>query len=85
MLRTVELLRLHAASTGSLPATLEEIRVAPIPENPETGRPFVYVLKDGVGIITAIASDTHPPGAPAGEKDTRPPLSEMRVTLRPKP
>ncbi len=84
MLRTVELLRLHAASTGSLPATLEEIRVAPIPENPETGRPFDYVLKDGVGIITAIASDTHPPGAPAGEKDTRPPLSEMRVTLRPK-
>lgn len=45
MLRTIEAIRLHVGQTGKLPASLAEVKAAPIPEqDPITGRPFVYRL-----------------------------------------
>lgn len=51
-LRIVEALRWHAAEHGGqLPASLAEIRVAPIPPDPLTGKPFEYTVRDGVGAL----------------------------------
>ena len=36
---------MHAAATGKLPATLDEVRVVPIPLDPATGGPFSYKLE----------------------------------------
>lgn len=41
-LMVVEAIRMHAAQTGKLPQTLEEIKVVPIPVNPVTGKSFSY-------------------------------------------
>lgn len=41
-LMVVEAIRMHAAQTGKLPQTLEEIKVVPIPVNPVTGKAFSY-------------------------------------------
>lgn len=41
ILRTVELIRLHASENGgALPATLNDIKVAPLPIDPTTGKTF---------------------------------------------
>jgi hypothetical protein len=51
-LRIVEALRWHAAEHGGqLPGSLAEIRVAPIPLDPLTGKPFDYAVRDGVGVL----------------------------------
>ncbi len=42
-LRTLEAIRLYAAQEGKLPERLEDISMAPILDNPVTGRPFDYV------------------------------------------
>ena len=45
-LRTIEAIRLHAAANdGRLPATLADIHVVPVPDNPTTGKPFVYSVQ----------------------------------------
>jgi hypothetical protein len=55
-LRAVEAIRLHAAATGgSLPARLEDVRQAPIPLNPMTGEPFAYELQGNRAILSAPA------------------------------
>lgn len=41
-LMVVEAIRMHAAQTGKLPQTLEDIKIVPIPVNPVTGKPFSY-------------------------------------------
>lgn len=41
-LRTIEAIRAHAAATGELPTSIEEIGVVPLPINPATARPFVF-------------------------------------------
>jgi hypothetical protein len=47
LLRTCEALRAHAASElGNLPATLDEVRIVPIPLDPATGRPFSFELQN---------------------------------------
>ena len=44
-LQTIEALRMHAAQhAGKLPATLDEIKIIPVPLNPATGKPFPYML-----------------------------------------
>lgn len=43
-LRVIEALRMHAAGTGSLPESLDEVKVVPVPVNPATDKPFVYRL-----------------------------------------
>jgi hypothetical protein len=46
MLRTVEALRMHAASTGQLPDKLADVKIVPIPDDPGTDKPFEYT-RDG--------------------------------------
>ncbi len=42
-LRSVEAIRLHAASQGqALPRALDEIKLVPVPDDPTTGKPFEY-------------------------------------------
>ena len=44
----VEAIRMHAsANAGKLPASLDEIKVVPVPLNPATGKPFLYRVVDG--------------------------------------
>jgi len=60
-LRCIEAIRLYAAGhDGKLPATLAEIKEAPIPIDPVTGNDFAYKMKDGKAMLFA------PP--PAGER-----------------
>ncbi len=44
-LRAVEAVRLHAAATGQLPANLADVKIVPVPLDPNTGTPFVYSLE----------------------------------------
>jgi hypothetical protein len=61
-LQVVEALRLYAAAHGRLPQTLDEVRDAPIPIDPVTGRKFDYSASDGVARLHG------PP--PPGEVET---------------
>ncbi|HVL15805.1 MAG TPA: hypothetical protein VM529_24755 [Gemmata sp.] len=59
-LQAVEAVRLHAATSGGkLPATLADVTAVPIPDDPISGRPFVYATTDAGFTLAA------PP--PAGE------------------
>jgi hypothetical protein len=61
--RAVEAVRAHlAASGGNLPRSWDEVTVVPVPDDPLTGKPFAYSLKDGVATITA----PHPKGKVRG-------------------
>jgi hypothetical protein len=52
LLRIVEALRLHGATSGGrLPEKLTDITAVPLPDDPVTGKPFVYRLDDTTGII----------------------------------
>ena len=44
LIRIIEAMRLHAAETGSLPLSLDEIKSVSIPLDPVTGKPFVCQL-----------------------------------------
>lgn len=50
-LRVIEAIRMHAAETGSLPGSLDEIKVVPVPKNPATEKPFRYSIQDGKAIL----------------------------------
>lgn len=53
-LRVIEALRNFAAAhPGRLPDTLEKITEVPVPNDPFTGKPFHYELKDGVATLSA--------------------------------
>ena len=56
-LRVIEAIRMHAAKTGTLPETLAEIKVVPVPKNPSTNKPFSYQLKDGAATLDLPRSD----------------------------
>ena len=56
-MRVIEAIRMHAAETGSLPATLDEISVVPVPVNPATNQPFSYQLKGGTATLELPRSD----------------------------
>ncbi len=43
-LMVVEAIRMHAAQTGKLPQSLDQVKVVPVPANPVTGKPFGYSL-----------------------------------------
>jgi hypothetical protein len=55
VLRCIEAIRLHAAQTGRLPATLADITVLPVPSDPVTGKEFEYQLNDKLAIVTLPA------------------------------
>jgi hypothetical protein len=57
-LRTIEALRMYAAEHGRWPKSLDDVKQAPLPLNPFTGKPFEYRL-DGE---TAILEGSVPPG-----------------------
>ncbi len=56
-LQAIEAIRMHAAQTGKLPATLEEITIVPVPLNPVTEKPFVYRLDGETAILELPFSD----------------------------
>ncbi|MDB2686924.1 hypothetical protein N9Y42_06900 [Mariniblastus sp.] len=56
-LRVIEAIRMHAAQTGSLPETLDEIKVVPVPKNPATNKPFSYQFKNGTATLDLPSSD----------------------------
>lgn len=45
-MRVIEALRLHVAANGALPEQLGDVKFAPIPNDPATGKPFDY-KRDG--------------------------------------
>jgi len=47
-LQVVEAIRMHLALTGKMPKKLEQIEVVPVPDNPATGKPFPYTVRQGV-------------------------------------
>jgi hypothetical protein len=74
-LRIVEALRLHAAvNGGKLPNGLADVREAPIPLDPVTGKEFTY-KRDG---SRAYVSAPPPPGEVANEANT----IHYEITLR---
>jgi hypothetical protein len=53
-LAAVNALRIHAAANGGkLPATLEEIKLAPVLADPTTGQPFGYSVKGNTATLTS--------------------------------
>ncbi len=57
-LRVIEALRMYAAENGGgLPARLDEIDRVPVPNNPATGKPFVYRLEGTTAILELPVSD----------------------------
>ncbi len=56
-LMVVEAIRMHAwENEGRLPATLQEITVVPVPDNPATGQPFPYGLEGNVATLDVATS-----------------------------
>ena len=60
MHRTIEALRLHAAEHGQLPGELDEIATIPVPDDPATGEPFHYTLKDDAAVVATPPDDEDP-------------------------
>ncbi len=56
-LQTIEALRMHAATEGRFPASLDEIVVVPVPKNPVTGQLYVYRLDGETAILELPFSD----------------------------
>jgi hypothetical protein len=55
-LRLVEALRHYAAGHDSqLPESLDKMTDTPIPDDPFTGKPFHYILRDGIAILSGEA------------------------------
>jgi hypothetical protein len=71
-LRAIEALRLYAAAKGELPDRLDQVKEAPIPPDPTTGKPFDY-RRDG---RTATLSSRVPGDALANSG------LRYRITLR---
>ena len=61
LLRVIEAARMYAAShEGQLPHSLADIREVPLPDDPLTGRPFDYTLRDDAALL-----GSSPGGEPA--------------------
>lgn len=76
LLRCVEAVRLYAAAhKGALPATLEEIREVPIPEDPFTGKAFRYIIAGNRATLEAPP----PPGEEASDYNA----IRIEITLAP--
>ena len=56
-LRTVEAVRMHAAATGKLPNSLDEVTEVPLPENPATGKRYDYRLDGDAAVLELPFSD----------------------------
>lgn len=61
-LRCVEAVRLYAAAhDGKPPASLADVKDVPVPEDPVTGRPFVYTVEDNRLILYGPPPDRDDP------------------------
>jgi hypothetical protein len=49
----LEAIRMHAAATGKLPASLAEIAIVPTLNNPATDQPFIF-LNDGRQVTLGV-------------------------------
>lgn len=56
-LQTIEAIRMQAAKSGKLPASLDEIAAVPLPLNPLTGKPYQYRVDDETAILELPFSD----------------------------
>jgi hypothetical protein len=56
-LQVVEAIRLHAAETGKLPASLDEIKAVHVPLNPATEKPYQYRLDGDTAVLDLPFSD----------------------------
>lgn len=56
-LMVIEALRMHAAERGKFPASLDEIEVVPVPQNPVTGKPYEYHLDGEMAVLELPFSD----------------------------
>ncbi len=73
LLRTIEAIRLYAASHGGkLPESLEQVKEVPVPNDPVTDQSFGYELKGNTAVITSPAID--------GQAET---ALDYRLTIRP--
>ena len=71
ILRAIEAIRLYAAAhDGQLPETLDQITEVPVPEDPATGKPFLYRRAGAAAIL-------HGPQA-----GLRNPAPTYRLTIR---
>jgi len=59
-LQAIEALRMHAATTGSLPASLDEVKIVHVPYNPVTGKPYEYRLNGKTATLSLPFSDGFP-------------------------
>ena len=61
-LRTIEAVRMHAATHGGTPPhQLADVKIVPVPNDPVTGKPFGYELKDRTVILTAAPPEGEAP------------------------
>jgi hypothetical protein len=73
LLRTLEAIRLHAATHGSLPASLDQLQDVPVPRDPLTLGAFSYKAEGGSAVVRTV-SPTIP--------ETLRRDIELRITLR---
>jgi hypothetical protein len=73
-LRVIEAVRMHAAETGTLPKSLEDIKVVPVPNNPVTGKPFRYSASGETATLDLPYSD----GISAGSQRSK----RFKIKLR---
>jgi len=59
-IRVVEALRMHAAETGRLPASLDDVKDVPVPDNPITEKPYEYRLDGDTAVLDLPFSDGMP-------------------------
>ena len=72
----MEAVRLHAAVSGAVPKSLAEATTVPVPDDPATGKPFVYAATGETFTLSA------PP--PKGEAANPSNAFEYVVTVRKK-
>jgi len=66
-LKVIEALRMHAAASGGLPATLADVTIVPVPENPASGEAFPYQYDAASGTATLDLPRIF--GGPASRRD----------------
>jgi hypothetical protein len=53
LLRCVEAIKLRVADAGRFPASLDEVKSAPVPLDPMVGKPFEYLVSGDTAFLAA--------------------------------
>lgn len=76
-LRVIEAIRLHSATTnGQLPATLSDITIVPVPDDPIRNKPFNYICTGNTFTLSAPV--------PFGDESSRYNVCSYAITLKAK-